>query len=252
MKFIITKCYINLQYLPDHLLMIMTIVSDRIKPLYDDILYNLSILFSVANYATVTGDEMKIWLLHTRLVVDLLFERQRNREKIIIGVSRCLDRWRLKRLHSFILRRRLNRSAYIPKNNHLLLLLHSFFVTKSTTLLSYLRNYFWTDLSITFICFDTNNNNVNLNIYGLISILNEETIYQEYLQAEITDENIDVIVWQWLLIKHLAFLSFFPLYAVKQKKRNMETKTQRETFVIRIYFFYDKNDQSDYIQKSNS
>jgi hypothetical protein len=38
----------------------MTIVSDRIKPLYDDILYNLSILFSVANYATVTGDEMKI------------------------------------------------------------------------------------------------------------------------------------------------------------------------------------------------
>jgi hypothetical protein len=32
----------------------------------------------------------------------------------------------------------------------------------------------------------------------------------------------------------------------------METKTQRETFVIRIYFFYDKNDQSDYIQKSNS
>jgi hypothetical protein len=86
----------------------------------------------------------------------------------------------------------------------------------------------------------------------LISILNEETIYQEYLQAEITDENIDVIVWQWLLIKHLAFLSFFPLYAVKQKKRNMETKTQRETFVIRIYFFYDKNDQSDYIQKSNS
>jgi hypothetical protein len=33
-----------------------------------------------------------------------------------------------------------------------------------------------------------------LNIYGLISISNEETIYQEYLQAEITDENIDVIV----------------------------------------------------------
>jgi hypothetical protein len=33
---------------------------------------------SVANYATVTGDEMKIWLLHTRIIVDLLFERQRN------------------------------------------------------------------------------------------------------------------------------------------------------------------------------
>ncbi len=56
----------------------MTIVSDWIKPVYDDILYNLSILLSVANYATVTGDEMKIWLLHTRIIVDLLFERQRN------------------------------------------------------------------------------------------------------------------------------------------------------------------------------
>jgi hypothetical protein len=49
-------------------------------------------------------------------------------------------------------------------------------------------------ITITFFCFDTNNNNVNLNIYGLISISNEETIYQEYLQAEITDENIDAIV----------------------------------------------------------
>jgi hypothetical protein len=49
-------------------------------------------------------------------------------------------------------------------------------------------------ITITFFCFDTNNNNVNLNIYGLILISNEETIYQEYLQAEITDENIDVIV----------------------------------------------------------
>jgi hypothetical protein len=55
------KFYANLEYLPDILLMIIIIVNDWIKPLYDDILYNLSMLSSVANYVTVTEDEMNNW-----------------------------------------------------------------------------------------------------------------------------------------------------------------------------------------------
>jgi hypothetical protein len=55
------KFYANLEYLPDLLLMIIIIANDWVKPLYDGILYNLSMLFSVANYATVTEDEMNNW-----------------------------------------------------------------------------------------------------------------------------------------------------------------------------------------------
>jgi hypothetical protein len=39
----------------------MITIKDWIKTLNDDILYNLSMLFSVANYATVTADEMNNW-----------------------------------------------------------------------------------------------------------------------------------------------------------------------------------------------